>query len=80
MSAAKLRSDQRSASGRRATLTLKSGKTYVCDSLEWHGHRLHIVGRLRVANLSGTRFYATRAMTFARSQVERIDWHREKTS
>jgi hypothetical protein len=59
----------------RATVVLKNGTTYVCDRTEVDGRRLTFVGRLRVRDLSGERFYRTRTRTVPLRELRSIFWH-----
>lgn len=77
MPAAKLPSE-RSAPTRRATVTLRDGRTIVADDARWRGWTLHMVGRLRVRGVHGERFYATRSFAVPRARVGRVDWHRNR--
>lgn len=63
---------------RRATIVLRSGKTYVADTVAFSGRRLTMIARLRVRNHSGERFYATKEMEVPLGRVKAILWHKEE--
>lgn len=69
---------QATSTSRRATITTRDGRTYVADRVELHDRKVTFTGRLRVRDLSGERFYATRERTIRLAEVKAIDWHRDR--
>lgn len=59
----------------RATIVLKDHRVYVCDETTVEGSRVTFKGRLRVRDLSGERYYATRTQTVPLSRVRSVCWH-----
>jgi hypothetical protein len=59
----------------RATITLKTGATYVADHTELRANRLTFTGRRRITNLTGRRYYETKTRTVTLGQVRAIWWH-----
>ncbi len=69
---------QATSTPRRATITLKDGRVYVADRVELASGQVMFTGRLRIRDLSGERFYATRERTIRLAEVKAIDWHKDR--
>ena len=69
---------QTTSTNRRATITLKDGRIYVADRVEFASRQVMFTGRLRIRDLSGERFYATRERTIRLAEINAIDWHRKR--
>lgn len=71
---------QATSTSRRATITTRDGRTYVADRVDLRDRKVvTFTGRLRVRDLTGERFYATRERTIRLAEVKAIDWHRQRT-